>query len=83
MTIQAARAQDTGAGQGARPHASLAPYLPNGPRGERTYNDLREHLAALSDAGLLQVVDEPVDKNSEMHPLVRWQFRGGIAEEQR
>jgi 4-hydroxy-3-polyprenylbenzoate decarboxylase len=83
MTIKAARAQDVAAGQGAKSHPALVPYLPNGPRGERSYNDLREHLVALNDAGLLQVVDEPVDKNSEMHPLVRWQFRGGIPEEQR
>ena len=42
-----------------------------------------EHLAALDKAGLLWTIDEPVNKDSEMHPLVRWQFRGGIAETER
>ena len=28
-------------------------------------------------------VDELIDKDTEMHPLVRWQFRGGLAENQR
>ena len=26
----------------------------------------------------MQRIDEPVNKDTEMHPLVRWQFRGGI-----
>ena len=34
-------------------------------------------------AGLLVQVDRPIDKDTEMHPLVRWQFRGGIAERDR
>jgi 4-hydroxy-3-polyprenylbenzoate decarboxylase len=29
------------------------------------------------------VVDEPINKDTEMHPLVRWQFRGGIEEKNR
>jgi UbiD family decarboxylase len=64
-------------------HPALAPYISQSARGERAYSDLREHLLALSKADLLQIVDEPVDKDTEMHPLVRWQFRGGIPEEQR
>ena len=52
-------------------------------RTERPYPDLHEHLEALDAAGLLLTVDEPVDKDSEMHPLVRWQFRGGLAESDR
>lgn len=47
------------------------------------YRDLQEHLKALDDAGLLQTIDEPVDKDAEMHPLVRWQFCGGMAESDR
>lgn len=50
---------------------------------KRPYRDLQEHLKALEDAGLLQTIDEPVDKDAEMHPLVRWQFCGGIAENDR
>ncbi len=49
----------------------------------RPYRDLREHLGALRDAGLLITVDRPIDKDSELHPLVRWQFVGGIAEADR
>ena len=37
----------------------------------------------LDNKGLLITIDEPIDKDSEMHPLVRWQFRGGIAERDR
>ncbi len=49
----------------------------------RNYPDLHDHLAALDKAGLLVTVDRAIDKDSEMHPLVRWQFRGGIAEAER
>jgi len=38
---------------------------------------------ALARQGLLTVVDEPINKDTEMHPLVRWQYRGGIPEPQR
>lgn len=50
---------------------------------ERGYPDLHEHLEALKARGLLQVIDRPIDKDSELHPLVRWQFVGGIAEADR
>ncbi len=49
----------------------------------RGYPDLHEHLAKLEAAGLLVRVDRPINKDTEMHPLVRWQFRGGIAERDR
>ena len=49
----------------------------------RGYNDLQDHLAALEAAGLLTAIDAPIDKDSELSPLVRWQFRGGIAEMER
>ena len=47
------------------------------------YPDLHEHLEALKQRGLLQVIDRPIDKDSELHPLVRWQFVGGMAEGER
>jgi 4-hydroxy-3-polyprenylbenzoate decarboxylase len=50
---------------------------------ERGYPDLHDHLRALEAAGLLITVDRAIDKDSELHPLVRWQFRGGIAEKDR
>src|SRR5215472_3780780 len=49
----------------------------------RTYADLHEHLDHLDKAGLLYRIDAPINKDTEMHPLVRWQFRGGIAEKER
>ena len=49
----------------------------------RSYSDLHDHVRALDEAGLLITVDRPIDKDTEMHPLVRWQFRGGIEEKDR
>src|SRR5258708_19464565 len=45
--------------------------------------DLHEHLADLEAKGLLVRIDHPVDKDTELHPLVRLQFIGGIPEAQR
>ena len=50
---------------------------------QRGYRDLHDHLDALRAAGLLVEVDRPIDKDSQLHPLVRWQFVGGIDEPQR
>jgi UbiD family decarboxylase len=49
----------------------------------RRYPDLHDHIRAIDKAGLLIRVDRPINKDTEMHPLVRWQFRGGIAEKDR
>jgi 4-hydroxy-3-polyprenylbenzoate decarboxylase len=49
----------------------------------RNYPDLHDHLDRLEREGLLIRVREPVCKDQEMHPLVRWQFRGGIKEKDR
>jgi len=45
--------------------------------------DLQDHLADLEARGLLVRIDHPVDKDTELHPLVRLQFLGGIAEAER
>src|SRR5450631_2186257 len=45
--------------------------------------DLQEHLADLEAEGLLLRIDHPVDKDTELHPLVRLQFIGGIPEAER
>jgi UbiD family decarboxylase len=45
--------------------------------------DLQTHLAALEANGLLVRVDRPINKDTELHPLVRWQFIGGIPEQER
>src|SRR5260370_2369772 len=54
-----------------------------GNMGNPKYRDLRGHIAALERNGLLFRVQRPINKDTEMHALVRWQFRGGIAESQR
>lgn len=50
---------------------------------DRAYPDLHDHLEKLEKAGLLVRVDREINKDTEMHPLVRWQFRGGIPENER
>jgi 4-hydroxy-3-polyprenylbenzoate decarboxylase len=45
--------------------------------------DFQEHLAALEAAGLVVRVDRPINKDTELHPLVRWQFQGNLPEDQR
>jgi len=49
----------------------------------RGYPDLHAHLEALEAHGLLLKIDEPIDKDAELHALVRWQFVGGIEESER
>ncbi len=34
-------------------------------------------------AGRLVTIDRPINKDTELHPLVRWQFIGGIPEDER
>jgi 4-hydroxy-3-polyprenylbenzoate decarboxylase len=46
-------------------------------------SDFQAHLVALEAQGLLVRIDRPIDKDSELHPLVRWQFQGGLAEDRR
>ncbi|MDH3506639.1 MAG: UbiD family decarboxylase, partial [Gammaproteobacteria bacterium] len=48
-----------------------------------SYPDFQEHLANLEAHGLLTRIDRPINKDTELHPLVRWQFQGGLAESQR
>ena len=45
--------------------------------------DFQEHLRRLEARGLVTRIDHAIDKDSELHPLVRWQFQGGLAEDQR
>jgi UbiD family decarboxylase len=44
------------------------------------YPDFHAHLQTLRERGLLQEITRPIDKDSELHPLVRWQFVGGLPE---
>ena len=45
--------------------------------------DFQEHLARLEAAGLLRRIDRAINKDTELHPLVRWQFQGGLREDER
>ncbi|NBP73080.1 MAG: UbiD family decarboxylase, partial [Alphaproteobacteria bacterium] len=51
--------------------------------GQRAYRDLQQHIDELKKRDLLYVIDQPVNKDTEMSALVRWQFRGGLREDQR
>jgi len=46
------------------------------------YKDLGEYVRALEREGLLTRIERRINKDTEMHPLVRWQFRG-LNEDQR
>ena len=43
---------------------------------ERYYRDFREHLKALEERGKLIRIKREINKDTELMPLVRWQFRG-------
>ncbi len=40
------------------------------------YKDLRDHIRALDSKNKLVHIRRPINKDTELHPLVRWQFRG-------
>ena len=50
---------------------------------QRPRLDFQDHLADLEAQGLLVRIDRPIDKDTELHPLVRWQFQGGLTEKAR
>src|SRR5215208_1761189 len=43
---------------------------------KRYYRDFREHLQALEERGKLVRIKREINKDTELMPLVRWQFRG-------
>ncbi len=47
------------------------------------YKDLREYIGVLEENGKLQRVRREINKDTELMPLVRWQFRGGIPDKDR
>src|SRR5438876_8040172 len=49
----------------------------------RAPRDFQEHLAVLAAQGLLVRIDRAINKDTELHPLVRWQFQGGLPEDSR
>ena len=48
-----------------------------------TSMDFQTHLAKLEASGLLVRIDRPINKDTELHPLVRCQFLGNIPEDER
>ena len=40
------------------------------------YFDLHQHLKNLEEHGLLRRITRLINKDTELHPLVRWQYRG-------
>ncbi|MPZ78280.1 MAG: UbiD family decarboxylase [Deltaproteobacteria bacterium] len=48
----------------------------------KPYEDLREFIAALDEHGKLYRIHREINKDTELQPLVRWQFRG-LPEESR
>jgi len=49
----------------------------------RVASDLSEHLKRLEARGLVTRIDRAIDKDTELHPLVRLQFIGGVPERER
>ncbi|MCL5961702.1 MAG: UbiD family decarboxylase [Chloroflexi bacterium] len=47
------------------------------------YRDLREYVRVLEEHGKLQRIKREINKDTELMPLVRWQFRGGISDKDR
>ena len=45
--------------------------------------NLPEHIAELEARGLLTRVTRAINKDTELHPLARWQFQGGLHEDER
>lgn len=43
--------------------------------------DIREHIKNLDRGGLLVRMRREINKDTEVHPIVRWQYRGSIREE--
>src|SRR5438093_11844630 len=50
---------------------------------DRPRLDFQDHLADLEANGLLVRIDRAINKDTELHPLVRWQFLGGVPEDRR
>ena len=47
------------------------------------YRDLREYISVLQEQGKLVTIKREINKDTELHPLVRWQFRGLPEKERR
>ncbi len=45
--------------------------------------DFQEHLKILEAKGLVTRIDRAVNKDTELHPIARWQFQGGLDDAER
>ncbi len=45
--------------------------------------DFHEQMLRLEERGLLVRIDRPICKDTELHPLMRWQFTGGLPDSAR
>ena len=63
--------------------APAAQRAPHSSAPHRPALDFQAHLADLEARGLLVRVERAINKDTELHPLVRWQFLGGIPENAR
>jgi UbiD family decarboxylase len=50
---------------------------------QRPRLDFQSHLRDLDEQGLLRRIERPINKDTELHPLVRWQFLGGMPADER
>src|SRR5215475_3535227 len=50
---------------------------------QKAPSDLHEHIARLTERGLITRIDRAINKDTELHPLARWQFQGGLRDEER
>src|SRR5258707_10584807 len=58
-----------------QPKTSQRAHLQDRPR-----LDFQDHLADLEAQGLLVRIDRPINKDTELHPVVGWQLLGGVPE---
>src|SRR6204780_1286496 len=58
-------------------------HPPQPPQRSRAPADFQEHLARLGAAGLLARIDRGDNKDTQLPPLGRWQFQGGLNEDER
>lgn len=65
------------------PHESSQKHHAQPQGGTRPRLDFQEHLSDLDAQGLVVRVGRPINKDTELQPLVRWQFVGGIPEDER
>ena len=49
----------------------------------RYYEDLREYINVLESNSKLVRIRREINKDTELHPLVRWQFQGRLPEDER